>query len=276
MAAETLRLFGAATRLNVARILRTREQAILHTLTDFTWHSGATLAPILVVARFGHVGAWPLAAVVFMLGYGAIVASTMDALGDSPWRLSQRIGRGQLDHFLVQPQPLWRTLLTDSFTPFDFWPVLTMGIVLVSTSAARLHVAVSPGWLGLLGVSLLASITVQTAFLYAWGCVAFWAPRGAEEISSAAASLLHEVGFPLDPVPRALRLVLLSAVPSGLLSWLPSRALLHIAGGGPMDAWVTPLAAVVLGAFAFALFQLGLRHYRRTGSRRYTDYGHRR
>jgi ABC-2 type transport system permease protein len=276
MAAETLQLFGAATRLNVARILRTREQAIVHTLTDFIWHSGATLAPILVVARFGHVGAWPLAAVVFMLGYGAIVASTMDALGDSPWRLSYCIGRGQLDHFLVQPQPLWRTLLTDSFTPFDFWPVLAMGVVLVVTSAGGLHVAVSPVWLGLLCLSLLASITVQTAFLYAWGCVAFWAPRGAEEISSAAASLLHEVSFPLDPVPRALRAVLVTAVPSGLLSWLPSRALLHIAGSGPTDVWITPLAAVVLGALAFVLFQLGLRSYRRTGSRRYTDNGHRR
>jgi ABC-2 type transport system permease protein len=276
MAAETLRLLGAATRLNVARILRTREQAIAYTLTDFIWHSGATLAPVLVVARFGHVGAWPLAAVVFMLGYGAIVASTMDVLGDSPWRLSHRIGRGQLDHFLIQPQPLWRTLLTDSFTPFDFWPVLTMGVVLMATSAARLQVPVSPAWLGLLGLNLAASIAVQTAFLYAWGCVAFWAPRGAEEISSAAASLLHEVSFPLDPVPRALRVVLVTAVPSGLLSWLPSRALLHVAGGGPMDAWVTPLAAVVLGAFAFALFQLGMRTYRRTGSRRYSDNGHRR
>jgi len=276
MAGETLRLFGAATRLNVARILRTREQAIAHTLTDFIWHSGATLAPILVVARFGHVGAWPLAAVVFMLGYGAIVASTMDALGDSPWRLSYCVGRGHLDHFLLQPQPLWRTLLTDSFTPFDFWPVLTMGIVLVATSVPRLQVAVSPGWLGLLGINLLASITVQTAFLYAWGCVAFWAPRGAEQISGAAASLLREVSFPLDPVPRALRVILVSAVPSGLLSWLPSRALLHIPGGGSMDAWVTPLAAVVLGALAVVLFQVGLRNYRHTGSRRYSDNGHRR
>jgi ABC-2 type transport system permease protein len=278
MAAETLRLFGAATRLNVARILRTREQAILHTLTDFIWHSGAALAPILVVARFGHVGAWPLAAVVFMFGYGAIVASTMDALGDSPWRLSQCIGRGQLDHFLVQPQPLWRILLTDSFTPFDFWPVLVFGIVLLTTSAASLHLAVSPAWLGLLGLNLLASIAVQTAFLYAWGCAAFWAPRGAEEISSVASSLLGAggVSFPLDPVPRALRVVLVSVVPSGLLSWLPARALLHVPGGGPIDAWLTPLAAVVLGLVAFVLFQLGLRNYRRTGSRRYLDNGHRR
>lgn len=276
MAAETIRLLGAGARLNAIRILRTREQAIAHTATDFIWHSGEMLAPILVALRFGHIGPWPLAAVVFMLAYGAVVSSLLDAAGDSPWYLSQRIGRGQLDHYLVQPQPLWRIMLTEGFTPFDFWPVLTLGLVLMAWSVARLHVTVSPGWLGLLGVNLLASMAVQTAFLYTWGCLAFWAPRGAEEISSAAAGLIGKVSFPLDSVPRALRVVLVSAVPSGLLSWLPSRAMLHVAGSGPTDAWITPIAAIVLGAFALLLFRLGLHEYRRTGSRRYTDHGHRR
>jgi len=276
MVAETLRLLGAGARLNVARILRTREQAIAHTLTDFIWHSGAMVAPILVAVRFGHIGSWPVAAVVFMLAYGAAVSSVMDALGDSPWYLSQRIGRGQLDHSLIQPQPLWRTLFTEGFTPFDFWPVLTLGLVLMAWSSAQLHVPAGPGWLGLLAFNLLASIAVETAFLYTWGCLAFWAPRGAEEVSSAASGLIGDLSFPLDPVPRPLRAVLVTAVPSGLLSWLPSRALLHIAGTGALDAWLTPLAAIVLGAFALFLFRLGLRHYRRTGSMRYTDHGHRR
>ena len=276
MAVETLRLFGAGARMNVARILRTRGQAIAHTVTDFIWHSGAMLAPILVALRFGHIGPWPVAAIVFMLAYGTIVSSLLDALGDNTFFISRRIGRGQLDHYLVQPQPLWRILLTEGFTPLDFWPTLALGLALMAWSVTPLHVNVSAGWIGLLGVNLLASMVVQTAFLYAWGCLAFWAPRGAEEISSAASSLIGEMGFPLDPVPRALRVVLVSAVPSGLLSWLPSRALLHIGGAGAVDAWLTPLAAIVLGAFALVLFRLGLRHYRHTGSMRYIDHGHRR
>jgi len=276
MAAETLRLLGAGARLNASRILRTRGQAIAHTLTDLVWHSGAMLAPALVAVRFGHVGPWPAAAVVFMLAYGTVVSSVLDAMGDNPWYLSLRIGRGQLDHLLVQPQPLWRILLTEGFTPLDFWPTLALGLALLAWSAGALRVVVTPGWLGLLGLNLLASIAVQTAFLCAWGCLAFWAPRGAEDVSTAAASLLGEVRFPLDPVPRALRLVLVSAVPTGLLSWLPSRALLHVAGAGALDAWLTPLAAIALGAFALVPFRLGLRRYRRLGSVRYTDNGHRR
>jgi ABC-type uncharacterized transport system permease subunit len=276
MAAETLRLLGAAARMNLIKILRTRGQAIAHTLTDFLWHSGAMLAPILVAVRFGHIGPWPVDAVVFMLAYGTVVASVLDALGDNPFRLSRRIGRGQIDHYLIQPHPLWRVLLTEGFTPLDFWPTLTIGLVLLTWSTAALRVPVSAGWLGLLGLNLVASTAVQTAFMYGWGSLAFWAPRGAEDISVAASTLVTQVSFPLDPVPRALRTVLVSAVPSGLLSWLPARGLLRIPGAGPLDVWLTPVAAVALTASAVALLWFGLRHYRTTGSWRYTDHGHRR
>lgn len=276
MAAETLRLLGAGVRLNAAKILRTREQAIVFTLTDFLWHSGAMLAPILVALRFGHIGPWPSTAVVFMLAYGAAVASLLDAMGDTPWVLSMRIGRGQLDHALLQPQPLWRGFFTEGFTPFDFWPVLALGVSLMAWSGAALHVPISPGWLALLGLNLLASMAVHNAYLIAWGCLAFWAPRGAEDISGAAGNLLLEITFPLDPVPRALRGALVSVVPSGLMSWVPVRALLRMPGAGPYDVWFTPLAAIALGAVAVVLFRIGLRRYRYTGSQRYLEYGHRR
>jgi ABC-2 type transport system permease protein len=276
MAGETLRLLGAGARMNVAKILRTREQAVAHTFTDFLWHSGGMLAPILVAIRFGHIGGWPMAAVVFMLAYGTVVASVLDALGDNPFYLSRRIGRGQLDHLLVQPHPLWRSLLTEGFTPLDFWPTLTIGLALLTWAIGALAVPVSPAWLALLVLNLAASMAVQTAFMFAWGSLAFWAPRGAEDVSTAAANLVTGVSFPLDPVPRGLRTVLVTAVPSGLLSWLPARALLDISGAGPLDVWLTPLAAVVLSAVAAGLIWLGLRRYRSTGSRRYSDHGHRR
>ena len=100
----------------------------------------------------------------------------------SSWRKCRPLQRC----WLIQPQPLWRILLTEGFTPLDFWPTLALGLALLAWSAGALRVVVTPGWLGLLGLNLLASIAVQTAFLCAWGCLAFWAPRGAEDVSTAA------------------------------------------------------------------------------------------
>ena len=278
MAAETLRLFGAAARMSTIRLARSRGQALAEMAMDFTWHSGAGIAaPALVAIRFGHIGSWSVPDVIFMLAFGNVASSVLDAMGNyNTYYPSRRIGRGQLDHSLVQPQPIWRILLTEGFAPLDFLPTLILSIAVLAWSAGAAGAQVSAVWLLLLVVNLAASMSVLMAFLYAWGSLAFWAPRGAEEISSVAGSLLGQVNFPLDPVARPLRLLLVSVVPSGLLSWFPARALLGIAGAGPLDIWITPLAAAGLSVLAAILFHAGLRHYRHTGSTRYTDFGHRR
>ena len=113
------------------------------------------------------------------------------------------------------------------------------------------------------------------SFTYVWGSLAFWAPRGAEEINSQTMRLMDELrAFPLDGVGMALQLGLLSFVPVGFVAWFPARALL-----GPSTALelsVAPLAAAALGLLALGVFWKGLEQYGRTGSVRYLDHGHRR
>ena len=277
MAVDTLRLFGAAARLSTIRLLRSPGEALANTAADFVAHAGIIVAPVLVATRFGHIGPWPAAAVVFMLAYWSVMSSVLDSLSDyNTYFISRRIGRGQLDHSLLEPHPLWRILLTEGFAPLGFLPTLAMGIALLTWSTVRLHVVVSADWIALLVLNVLSSMVVLLSLLYAWSTAAFWAPRGAEEISAAAAGLLGQSSFPLDPLPRALRGLLITGIPTGLLAWLPARALLGLAGAGRMDGWITPMAATAFGAAAACLFRLGLRHYRRTGSTRYTDFGHRR
>ena len=270
MAADTIRLLTASARMNVIYILGTRQQAAVGTITDFIYHSGEFAAPLLIVSAFGHVGRWSLTQFAFMLGYATTIAALLDVF-EGAWGLSQNISQGEIDHFLLQPHPLWRTLFTEKFAPIWNWPVLLLGVLTLATTTTLLGLAVSPGWLLLLVINLLASVAVKTAYMYAWGSLAFWAPRGAADASQAAAQLAGEVSMPLDTLPRALRGVLVSAVPSGLFAWLPSRALLGL--GTPAELWYTPVAAIGLSALAVLLFLLGMRHYRRTGSRRYAGIG---
>ena len=83
-------------------------------------------------------------------------------------------------------------------------------------------------------------------------------------------------GFPLDGLAAGARVGLLTAVPAGFVAWLPSRALLGVEGADSLALWLTPLAAVALGLASAIVFRAGLSEYRRSGSRRYTDFGHRR
>ena len=105
--------------------------------------------------------------------------------------VSRRIGRGQLDHTLVQPQPLWMALLTEGFMPFSGCWGAIVGLGISTWSLGRLDMAVETGWWLCYGVHLLSSCAVVLAFSYLWSALAFWSPVGAEEISSRA------IGFAL-------------------------------------------------------------------------------
>jgi ABC-2 type transport system permease protein len=149
-------------------------------------------------------------------------------------------------------------------------------VALVVWSIGQLGMEVSASWLALFGVYVLSSLAIVLAFSYAWGSLAFWAPRAAEEINTSTWRLISQLDvFPLDGLPALALAGLLSFVPVGLVAWLPSRALLGLSG----DAWTwlgPPLAAAAFVGVASVIFARGLRRYGRTGSSRYLSYGHRR
>lgn len=237
----------------------------------------ASIASILLLAeRFAGIGIWSKFQVLFMLGYGATVSGIIASLFSyNIVYISRRLGRGQLDHTLIQPQPLWMALLTEGFSPLFGSAMLLPGIGLMGWALRHLGLAMTPAWLFCFGLSLFASTVVVLAFQFLWGSLAFWSPRGAEEISSSTMHLMDQLrAFPLDSLGGLLTSSLLSVLPVGFVAWLPCRSLLgleSLAAG----VWRTPAAALVFSLLALLAFHRGFQHYGRTGSRRYTDFGHR-
>jgi ABC-2 type transport system permease protein len=167
-------------------------------------------------------------------------------------------------------------LLTEGFAPFSGAMGVLPGLVLTIWAVGRVGVAITPGWLALLALNVLASTAIGLAFTYLWGSLAFWAPRAAEEINSSTWRLLSQLkGFPLDGVAAPLLGGLVSVVPVGLLAWYPCRTLLGL-DHASYAVFVTPLAAIAACGLAVWVFRKGLQQYGRTGSQRYLAIGHRR
>lgn len=275
LARRLVRQLAAGARMDLLLVLSSKGQAAVWAITDFLAYTSGIAAVLLVAERFNGIAGWSKAQLVFLVGYSTATGGIRSVFfGYNLSAISRRIGRGQLDHTLVQPQPLLLSFLTEGFSPFSSLGVVVPGAALLAAGAMASDVALTPAFLLQLVACLLASSVIVLAASFALGAAAFWAPRGAEEISTRASSLLHLTDFPLDPVPAALRTVLLTVVPAGFVAWFPSAVLL---GRMPRDRWVlTPLAAVVVTIVATALFRKGLRHYARTGSSRYSSFGHRR
>lgn len=268
------RLFGY---LDVTWMLRDLASFAGYAFAELVGVLSTFVAMLLLAERFDSIGPWGRAHIAFLLGFAAMVTGSLDTLfGYNVAFISRRIGRGQLDHVLTQPQPMWLTLLTEGFSPAAGLPVFISGVALLVWAWVRLPLALSAGWATLFGLNLLASCVILLSFSYAVGSLAFWAPRSAEEINSSSWRLIGQLRtFPLDGVGRRLLGGLLTVVPAGFIAWYPSRALLGLEAE-PLAAYVTPLAALGFGSVAWLIFRAGLRHYAHTGSQRYLSYGHRR
>jgi ABC-2 type transport system permease protein len=238
--------------------------------------SGAVWA-FLLAERFDGIGPWSRSQIAFLLGFALLVRGVVDVgFNMNVSYPSRRIGRGQLDHMLLMPQPLWQTIASDGFTPFSGSGQIFAGAAVLAYAIHALALPVDAAWLALAGVHVASGAAIVLAFAYIWGSLAFIAPRGAEEINSSSMRLLEQLKpFPLDGVGALLGAGLLSFIPAGFLAWLPARVLLGLETRPGAWLW-TPLAAFGFAALATWIFSRGLRRYARTGSARYLSHGHRR
>lgn len=268
------RLWGVYARLDLLLLTRDLRTFLIWTLSDMITNVAAVTGMLFLAARFQGIGVWSQAQIVFMLGYAALVEGIGSLFFNyNVLYISRRIGRGQLDHMLIQPQPLWLALLTDGFSPAFALPTMLPGIGMLLWAFPRLAHSVS---LPALGLNLLASTAVLAGFQFLWGCLAFTAPRAAEEINTSTIELMNQLKqYPLNGAGSLLRTGLLTVLPVGFLAWIPCRALLGMDGTAAWGVYKTPLAALVFGLLATAAFRKGLRYYARTGSQRYNDLGHR-
>ncbi|GAC1399923.1 MAG: ABC transporter permease [Chloroflexota bacterium] len=276
-ARRLLTLWKLYARMDLLWVARDPRAVALTLASDLIRVLGAITGTFLLAERFGGIGRWSQPHVLFMLGYAMMVTGLPEVFFNyNVAYISRRVGRGQLDHTLIQPQPLWLTLLTEGFAPISGGAELVPGTVLLVATTAHGAFAVTAGSLALLAVNVLASSSIALAFTFLWGSLAFWAPRAAEELNSSSWRLLHGLkAFPLDGTHPALLGGLLTIVPVGFLAWYPCRALLGL-DRAPLAPALTPLAAVAFIAAAIIVFRRGMRHYGHTGSQRYLAFGHRR
>lgn len=248
----------------------------INVISDVIINLSGIMAVFLLAERFEGIGQWTRDQILFMLGYAAVVRGLLDmGFSYNVLHISRRIGRGQMDHTLIQPQPIWMALLTEGFMPFSgSWSLLT-GIGITTYACSQLTLSFSLTWWLWLVCNLLSSCTIVLSFSYLWGCLAFWSPVGAEEISSRAMRFVHQLQtFPLDGLSPFLQNTLLTVLPVGFVAWYPCQTLLNIQAH-TAHLWKTPLAAGAFSLLAFCAFQKGLKHYGKTGSQRYLGWGHR-
>lgn len=275
---QFLSLYILYAKMDLAWLLRDRVFAALAILADVVSNLSAITGVFLLAWKFGGIGGMSRYEILLMLGYTSMVNGVFQAFfsGNNTGHISRRIGRGQVDHMMIQPLPLPVQLLTEGFLPFSGSSNLVSGAVILCAAAYKLGLRPAWWWVFLLIGHLVITVVILVASSYLASSVAFYAPVQAEEIATYVVDAHFGLGqFPLSGMPAALKLPLLTIFPAGLLGWFPSLALL---GKPPLGlpAYYPAIIAVLLAALAAHCFRKGLYHYVKKGINRYLAIGHRR
>ncbi|MBP7175098.1 MAG: ABC-2 family transporter protein [Thermoclostridium sp.] len=275
---QLLRLYGLYAKMDLAWLMRDTKFFLLAVIADFLSNIAAVTGVFLLAWRFNGVGGMDKYEVLFMLGYVTTCTGIFQTFfaNSNTGHISRRIGRGQMEHMLIQPLPLPIQLITEGFIPVSGSSNLISGAIIIGVAVKNLGFQPSLGWVSLLLLHLITTILILLFLSYLFSSAAFYAPVQAEEISS---HVLDSTGilstYPLSGMALVIQIPLITIIPAGLLGWFPTLALL---GKPPLGfpSFYPMLMAAFLYILAYIAFTKGLKHYVKTGTNRYSAVGHRR
>lgn len=268
--AEVFALAGVYRRLVGARIrgqLQYRLSFGLY-LVGQLFAAGMDLLTILVIFdRIPALAGWSIEEVLFLYGTSQVGFTAADLFASQVDRCPLYIRTGQFDQLLVRPLgPLFQ-LSTGEFE-LRRAGKLIQAVAVMAIAAAVLPVPWTVGRMLVTASMIVSSFVLFGALWVIASSMAFWTI----ETQEVANSFTYGGGFlsqyPFDVFAGWLRRILL-VIPLSFVSYLPAAWVLERDDIYGFPTWVrlaSPAAALAAVAVARAIWRVGIRHYRSTGS----------
>lgn len=273
-----LRLYGLYARMDLSWFLRDTKICVMAIVADLISNIAAVTGIFLLAWRFDGVGGMGKYEVLFMMGYVSVITGVYQTFfsGCNTGHISRRIGRGQMEHMFIQPVSLPVQLLTEGFIPVSGSSNIFSGGVIIVIALRALGIVPPWWWVLSFAGNVAVTVCIVLSLSYLFSSAAFYAPVQAEEISSYVIDSTGILStYPLSGMPLPVQIPLLTFFPAGLLGWFPSLSLL---GRPPLGlpVYYPVIVAGLLFILTYAIFRKGLRYYVKTGTNRYSAFGHRR
>ncbi len=271
------RLYALYARMDIRWFLQDRLNCTIVLFSELLTTVASVSGVFLLAMRFEGVGFMTQWEVLWMLGFYTLSDGVLFMLfgGGNIHQISRRVGRGQVDHMLMQPIPLWMQCMADGFMPVTGITGLLAGLALTIYATPKAGISITPMWLAALVLLIGAKVAIEMGLSFLLASGAFYKPVACEEISSVGHDLLGTLGkYPLSGLNNVLVDVLCTVLPAGLMAWFPSLILLGKVSALPAILLPLTVAAIMLSLATF-FFKKGLRHYAKFSCNRYRDMGHR-
>ncbi len=218
--------------------------------------------------RFGHVRGWTLPEVALFYGMISISWALCDAISRGFDAFGTLVKAGDVDRLLLRPRTMVLQLLGHELTIRRVGR-LTQGIAVLGYALASPEVAWSAPELLLLVAAIACAVCTFLGLLVLQATSAFWTTETLEVWNAFTYGGVTMGQYPLSIYRSWFRELFTYVIPLGCVTYLPGLAILGRPDplGTPVLAqWLAPLAGPAFLALSLAVWRLGVRHHRSTGS----------
>jgi ABC-2 type transport system permease protein len=263
-----LRLYLRYAGVSIRSQLQYRASLIMQSAGAFLVTGVEVLAVWALFARFGNVRGWTLPETALFYGMISIAWALSDALGRGLEVFGAMVKDGELDRLLLRPRGTVLQLLGHELTMRRVGRLAQGGVVLAYALASPAIAWSAPKVL-LVPAAIAGAICTFLGLLVLQATSAFWTTETLEVWNAFTYGGVTMGQYPLPIYRSWFRGLFLYAIPLGCTIYLPGVAILGRAdplGTPELVQWLAPLAGPAFLALALALWRIGLRHYRSTGS----------
>jgi ABC-2 type transport system permease protein len=263
-----VRLYFRYAGVSVRSQLQYRASIIMQSIGIFLLTGIEMVGIWALFDRFGHVRGWTLPEVALFYGMISISWALCDAISRGFDAFGALVKAGDVDRLLLRPRTLVLQLLGHELTLRRVGR-LTQGVAVLGYAFMSLDVAWGAPELLLLAAAIACAVCTFLGLLVLQATSAFWTTEALEVWNAFTYGGVTMGQYPLSIYRSWFRGLFTYVIPLGCVIYLPGLAILGRPDplGTPVLAqWLAPLAGPAFLVLALAVWRLGVRHYRSTGS----------
>ncbi|NDL58109.1 ABC transporter permease [Phytoactinopolyspora sp. XMNu-373] len=222
----------------------------------------------VIFTNIDVLGELDFAAAALLFALANICFSLADMIVGHADRLPTYLRQGTLDAFLLRPLPVLAQLITSDLSLRRLGRT-AVAVVVLGVALPLNDISWGPDKVALLALAVVAGTAIFAALFVCAAAVQFWLVEGSEFSNSFTYGGSYASQYPASIFALPVRVLFTFVVPAAFVAYLPTLALLDLAGPPGLPAWLgwcSPVMAVVIWGVALTGWRAGLRHYTGAGS----------
>ncbi|MDP1835546.1 MAG: ABC-2 family transporter protein [Chlamydiales bacterium] len=240
---------------------------VMVTLAAFISSCAELLGFIALFARFDNIMGWHLEEVALLYGICKMSLNIWEVIGRGFDQFGAMVKSGDFDIFLLRPRATALQVAGQEIHVNRLGSVLQAFLVL---TWASIQLKVGPLEVVLLVFAIAGGTCLFYGLFVMQATICFWTTEGLEVMNILTFGGSDLGQYPITIYEKWFRRLFTFIVPIACISYFP---LLTILGrddtflGTPWWlGWLTPISGFVFLVFSFFVWNVGVRHYRSTGS----------